>query len=83
MAQDASGQDFPYFASRDSNSITLQRGKEEEAQLENYKILKSFKFTSDRKCSSVVVRAPDGKVYAYVKGSEIAIKAMLHSGQAS
>ena len=45
--------------------------------MEEFKILKVFKFTSDRKCASVVVRAPDGKVYVYVKGSETAIKGMV------
>jgi len=33
-------------------------------------VLKINKFSSDRKAMSVVVRAPDGKVYAYVKGSD-------------
>ena len=55
------------------NTVTTQL-------LEQYKVLKTFKFTSERKCSSVVVRAPDGQVYVYVKGSEIAIKAMLKDG---
>ena len=27
---------------------------------EEYRVLKTFKFTSERKCSSIVVRAPDG-----------------------
>lgn len=50
-------------------------------RLQEYKILKSFKFTSERKCSSIVVRAPDGLNYVYVKGSELAIKGMLREGQ--
>ena len=51
------------------------------ARLTDYKVLKTFKFTSDRKCSSVVVRAPDGQIYVYVKGSELAVKTMLRAGQ--
>ena len=52
-----------------------------EGEVSEYKILKMFKFTSDRKCSSIVVRAPDGRVYVYVKGSELAIKGMMKGGQ--
>ena len=35
-----------------------------------FKVLKYNEFDSKRKCSSVVVRTPEGKVIAYVKGSD-------------
>lgn len=77
---------FNYFVERDSKSIRLGKRQsepedDEQPDMDEYKILKTFKFTSDRKCSSTVVRAPDGNVYVYVKGSEIAVKAMLKEGQ--
>ena len=76
---------FNYFVDRDSNTIRLGKpvaeGEESFNEREEYKILKNFKFTSDRKCASTVVRAPDGNVYVYVKGSEIAIKGMMREGQ--
>lgn len=80
MAQDAAGDEFPFFSERDSTNITLKRRRHIDDK-ETFKVLKVFKFTSERKCSSVVVRAPDGKVYAYIKGSELAVKAMLSATQ--
>ena len=83
---------FNCFSERDSNNIRkaqiqdiakVKSGQSDknEIEKEEYRVLKTFKFTSDRKCSSVVVRAPDGHVYVYVKGSELAIKPMLRAGQ--
>lgn len=72
MAQDSNI--FDKFVERTNNSIKIERG----GQVQEYRILKTFKFTSDRKCSSAVIRNPDGEVFVYVKGSEIAIKSMLH-----
>ena len=82
---------FNCFAERDSNNVRLgkideilkakRENRNDECEMEEYRVLKTFKFTSDRKCSSIVVRAPDGLVYVYVKGSELAIKPMLKAGQ--
>lgn len=68
---------FDKFVERTSNSIKIEK----KGECQEYRVLKTFKFTSDRKCSSIVVRAPDGTVTVYVKGSETAIKAMLGPGQ--
>ena len=81
---------FNCFAERDSNNVRLgkideilkaKQDRNDECEMDEYRVLKTFKFTSDRKCSSIVVRAPDGQVYVYVKGSELAIKPMLRAGQ--
>ena len=42
-----------------------------------YRILKRFNFTSERRMSSVLVRTPEGRIFAYVKGSDDAITAIL------
>ena len=70
---------FNYYVKKTTTSVVLGKQNEdgENSEMEEFKILKVFKFTSDRKCASVVVRAPDGKVYVYVKGSETAIKGMV------
>ena len=78
MAQ-ALGSMCEYFIGRDGNSIKLSKG-ESRKRAKEFKVLTNFKFSPERKCSSVVVRAPDGEVYVYVKGSEMAIKAMLKDG---
>lgn len=42
-----------------------------------YRVLRQFKFSSKRRCSSIVIRNPEGYVYVYVKGAEETIKQML------
>ena len=42
-----------------------------------YRILKRFNFTSERRMSSVLVRTAEGRIFAYVKGSDDAINAIL------
>ena len=71
---------FNYFVERDSKSIRLGKRQsepedDEQPDMDEYKILKTFKFTSDRKCSSTVVRAPDGNVYVYVIENKCLISA--------
>jgi magnesium-transporting ATPase (P-type) len=53
--------------SRDSDTIKiLLNGKEEE-----YRILKMYEFTSDRKMMSIIVkRVNDGKYFVFTKGAD-------------
>ena len=48
---------------------------------DSFRILKVFPFTSERKAMSIVVRAPDGEIRVYVKGSDSSIKGMAIEGQ--
>ena len=59
-----------YFTDRDSTHVRMMLdGKEEE-----FELLRTFKFTSDRKAMSVVIKDPvTGKVYAFVKGADSSI----------
>jgi phospholipid-transporting ATPase len=43
------------------------------AEQQQFRVLKVNKFESSRKAMSVIVRAPNGKVYLYVKGSDQSI----------
>ena len=72
MAHDI--KDLGYFCDRDSATVKIRRGGGEDTE---YTILKWNEFDSTRKCASVVVRGPDGRVFAYVKGSDSAILNML------
>ena len=56
-----------YFCSKDSESIRIQYPGDNVAE---YKVLKWNDFDAKRKCASVVVRGPDGRTFAYVKGSD-------------
>lgn len=55
------------MVSRDSDTVKISiNGRDEE-----YKILKVFEFTSDRKMMSVVVkRVSDGKFLVFTKGAD-------------
>ena len=55
-----------FFKSRDSESVTICL----DGQDFEYKILKTFKFDSERKCMSVIARGPDGRVIAFIKGAD-------------
>mmetsp|Transcript_27965 Transcript_27965/g.34743 ORF Transcript_27965/g.34743 Transcript_27965/m.34743 type:complete len:83 (-) Transcript_27965:112-360(-) len=46
-----------------------------------YRVLRQYKFTSERRCSSILIRSPEGHVSVYVKGADSAIKKMLAAGQ--
>lgn len=68
MAQDTG--DCERFIGRTKDTLrTRKKGTKYE-----YRIMKAFKFTSDRRCSSVVIKTNEGKMYAYVKGSDTSIK---------
>ena len=66
-----------YFAERDSDSIRIKHPTE-EAMVE-FKVLKINEFDSKRKCASVVVRSSDGRIFAYVKGSDSSLLNMMNS----
>jgi len=55
------------MVSRDSENVKIRiNGKEEE-----YKILKVYEFTSDRKMMSVIVkRTSDNKILVFTKGAD-------------
>ena len=67
-------EDLGYFCERDSEMVRI--GNLDETS--EYKILKWNEFDSERKCSSVVIRRPDGKIFAYVKGSDSTLYNMLN-----
>ena len=62
-----------FFDERDSDFIRLRVNGE----LQSYRIMKMFPFTSERKAMSIVVRAPDSRVLAFVKGADSSILSML------
>ena len=64
---------FGYFVTRDSQSIGIQRP---DGQTEQFKVLKYNEFDSKRKCSSIVVRNLDGRIFAYVMGSDSSMMRM-------
>ena len=65
---------FGYFIHRDSNSIGIMR---EGGKIEQFEILSWNEFDTDRQCSSIVVKNADGKIFAYVKGSDTSIMSKL------
>ena len=79
---------FNHFIDRDGNKRLLGKRDTESTEkggycegYDEYKVLRYFPFTHDRKCMSVVVRDFNGGAYVYVKGSETAIKSMLRNDQ--
>ena len=68
-----------YFCERDSESVRIKQPDNTENSVVEYKILKYNDFDSKRKCASVVVRAPDGRIFAYVKGSDSTLFKMLNA----
>jgi len=76
MAKDA--EKFGYFQERDTESLyCIREGKREE-----FRLLREFEFTSDRKAMSTVVQEiTTGKIYAFVKGADSIIEKMLVEGQ--
>jgi len=54
------------FVERTSEVINVDIFNEEF----QYKILNKFEFSSARKRSSIIVRAPDGKIIVYIKGAD-------------
>ena len=67
-----------YFVERDSDSVRIKHPRDES--MTEFKILKFNEFDSKRKCASVVVRAADGRIFAYVKGSDSSLMKMLNEG---
>ena len=67
--------DLGYFIERDSETIKIRLPGEDNVV--GYKLLKYNEFDSKRKCASIVVKAPNGKVLAYVKGSDSTLLNML------
>ena len=70
---------FGYFLTRDSQTIGIQRP---DGQTEQFKVLKYNEFDSKRKCSSIVVRNSDGKIFAYVMGSDSSMMRMARQDSA-
>ena len=71
---------------RDANFITYKDRDQETIRIdvdgtaEEYKILKVYQFTSDRKCMSVIVRRTgDNKLFSFVKGADTAIMPALNN----
>ncbi len=67
LLQTGESLNFAKMLTRDSKTIKICiNGKEEE-----YKILKTLEFTSDRKMMSVIVkRVDDGKIFLFTKGAD-------------
>ena len=68
-----------FFIERDSESVRIKHPGEDN--IANYKILKWNEFDSKRKCASVVVRRSDGRIFAYVKGSDSSLLKMLKADE--
>ena len=62
-----------YFKSRDSEGVTICYPNSQDQE---FKILKTFKFDSERKCMSVVVKGTDGKILAFIKGADSSLLKM-------
>ena len=65
---------FGYFIHRDSNSVGIMR---EDGKIDQFEILSWNEFDTERQCSSIVVKNADGKIFAYVKGSDTSIMSKL------
>jgi magnesium-transporting ATPase (P-type) len=63
-----------YFSlfKRDSESIVLKDNQ--DISLIQFKILKTFEFSSDRKMMSVVVQSEDKRIFSFVKGADSSIE---------
>ena len=71
--------DLGYFMERDSDSVRIKHPGEDGVV--EYKILKWNEFDSKRKCASVVIRRSDGRIFAYVKGSDTSLMKMLNADE--
>jgi len=65
-----------FFKIRDSESVTISQNGQDL----KFKILKTFLFDSTRKCMSVVVKSPEGKVIVFVKGADSSLFKMSQKG---
>lgn len=72
---------FGSFYSCDSENMFLKNSEAERRrtgqEVSTYRILKRFNFTSERRMSSVLVRTAEGRIFAYVKGSDDAVSEIL------
>lgn len=62
---------------RDHDALTVSGPAGEEM----FAVLNVNEFTSQRKCMSVIVRTPDGRLVLYCKGADDAVFAKLGAGQ--
>jgi magnesium-transporting ATPase (P-type) len=58
---------FGRFLDRDSDTMNITYPGGEK---KSFRVLKVFPFTSERKCSSIVVRDEEGRIFALVKGAD-------------
>jgi len=63
---------YSSFRGKDTATIFVQEGGPDGPQIE-YKPLKFYDFTSDRKMMTMIVRDVSGKCTAYIKGADTSV----------
>ena len=78
LALVTAAQDLGYVVvDRQSSSITVKTGGDEDPIYETFEILDVIEFSSSRKRMSIVVRMPDQRICIFCKGADTTIRNLL------